>query len=462
MGGTSIKTTLIKLPKAMAYLSGNPFEQAFKLDQATARLINEMARSIPVKREIRRDPARAHVVDKVWNDTTIPPIVRAACAIAYATGARGGNIFLTSYSRKRQHMLIKWSDLEQRQDESGLTYFLLRIRKEKTAKRHRNTFQPIVLARGQPGELCPVEAIAIAGRHAGSISPDTAIFGSVTEKAVCSALNRHALPGERYTSHSLRQGMATDLASTSATDKLIQISGRWGSAESFKPYVRITQQQRSRLNQEIRGDKPAAAPAAAHPPAPAAAHPPAAASAADNRQNEQDGASSAATEAQDHDQIAVVGRCIDLGQDSSSDDDGAPPQPILPRNWPHLRKATDPAIDPTPLVYLPVWADADSYHIYFYDLRTHARARYFDKDKDHVRYSRKTGRAARKGMKLIMARSEPIRAIPGSAADKDIQTLTEMYRESPGGRRTGMLPDRDQPHQEDNESIDYTPPNRRK
>ena len=121
---------------------------------------------------------------KVWQDLTIPAMVRATCAVTYASGARGGNIFLTKYSTSRQHMLIKWADIQAKQHDNGEKCFLLRIRKEKKAKRHEDSFQPVVLARGNPGEICPVEALAIAANESSTIDPNDAIFGSVTQTAV--------------------------------------------------------------------------------------------------------------------------------------------------------------------------------------------------------------------------------------------------------------------------------------
>ena len=60
--------------------------------------------------------------------------------MTYASGARGGNVFLTKYSASCQHMLIKWADIQAKQDDNGEKYFLLRIRKEKKAKRHVDSF----------------------------------------------------------------------------------------------------------------------------------------------------------------------------------------------------------------------------------------------------------------------------------------------------------------------------------
>ena len=83
MGGTTIKTTLTKIPRALAYLSGNPLEPAFAIATAAINVANGMARQIPVVHKVRRDPARAAVLDKVWQDLTIPAMVRAASGVVH-------------------------------------------------------------------------------------------------------------------------------------------------------------------------------------------------------------------------------------------------------------------------------------------------------------------------------------------------------------------------------------------
>lgn len=418
MGGTTIKTTLTKIPRALAYLSGNPLEPAFAIATAAINVANGMARQIPVIHKVQRDPARAAVLDKVWQDMSIPAIVRAACAVTYASGARGGNIFLTQYSASRRHMLIKWADVQAKQDIDGEKYFLLRIRKEKTAKSHVDSFQPVLLARGNPGEICPVEALAIAANEAGTIDPNDAIFGSVTQAAVCKALNRHAPPGDRYTSHSLRQGMTTDLATTTASDRLVQIAGRWNSAESVKPYIRIMPQQRQNLNKQIRH---AAHDDAQQPEEPATVETP-----ADSTQDDKNE--------------------IDAGYTSSDESSCAT---ALPRkNWPQLRRPKNPKWDEAPIEYLLSRTGEESWHVYFYNARTHERARYPDSGpphKPHARYTNWEGPEAQGQVAAFFRSTDPVQPIPRSQAERDIDTLTDMYRECPYDLRTGALPDRDLP-----------------
>jgi len=423
MGGTTIKTTLTKIPRALAYLSGNPLEPAFAIATAAINVANGMARQIPVIHKVQRDPARATVLDKVWQDLTIPAMVRAACAVTYASGARGGNIFLTQYSASRRHMLIKWSDVQAKQDANGEKYFLLRIRKEKKAKRHVDSFQPVVLSRGNPGEMCPVEALAIAATESSSIGPHDAIFGSVTQAAVCKALNRHAAPGDRYTSHSLRQGMTTDLASTTASDRLVQIAGRWNSAESVKPYIRIMPQQRQNLNMQIRR---AAQDDALQPAEPASEETP-----ADSTQDDKSE--------------------VDLEEafvDAESSDDSSCATALPRKNWPQLRRTRNPAEDEAPVNYLLSRTDEESWHVYFYDARTHKRTRYPEggpPHKPHSRYTVWEGPEAQGQVASFFRSTNPVQPIPESQADQDINTLTDMYRECPYDLRVGALPERDLP-----------------
>lgn len=413
-----MQSTIERIPKALAYLSGNRLDTAFSVDPVARNLARTLAREIPVKHQVNRDPARASVLDKVWSDNTIDPLVKAACVITYTSGARGGNVFRTNYSAQRPDMLIKWSDIEQRKDEQGNLYFLLRIRKEKTAKRHLNAFQPVTLAQAtHPGQICPVTAIAIAAAHrTPGTSQHDPIFGKVTAKMVCSALNKHAPQGDRYTSHSLRQGLATDLASTSASARIIQIAGRWGSIESFKPYIRLTHDLRQRMDNEVRA----------------------------HQTDDQDNSPADALP------LPQEANVPQAGQAAPAHTQDAPG----PRKyWPHLRAIRDtvnPENRDRQVVILVCRATRTTWRMYFYHALTHQRCAHLVGDPpsyDLASYYTCSNDPANNTYQKVMANTEPVQALPDSDAAHDMETLTEQYRACPHHLKVGILSDRHTPRE---------------
>ena len=75
----------------------------------------------------------------------------------------------------------------------------------------------------------------------------------------------------------------------------------------------------------------------------------------------------------------------------SSDESSCATAPALPRkNWPQLQRPKHPTWDEAPVNYLLSRTGEESWHVYFYDTRTHTRARYPDggpPHKPHTRYT---------------------------------------------------------------------------
>jgi len=408
-----------------------------------------------VKHKVKRDPATYDIIAKVWADNSIDSIIKAACVITYTAGARGGNIFLTSYSRTRRHMLIKWSDVEPRNDENGQKYFLLRIRKEKTAKRHTDSFQPIALTKSQEPQPCAVTALAMAAKHKAHqpLHASAPIFGTVTDHMVSAALNKHATGGNRYTSHSLRQGLATDIASTSASDRTVQIAGRWNSAESAKPYIRLTPQLREELNKEIRARGQAqevqaqvqstspAEPVGQHMPDASPEHPGTQAPGSDHPE-------------------PVYSPVLPVPPATSGAGTAAEQHEEVPALEPHMRmRIVSSRARPDPVVFLAAKVSSDMWHMYFYDARSQARALYTAQGPPalpHAHFERISADPYKEELEYFMASTKPIDIASDSQADRDVQRLLTQWRESPPPH-TARLTERDE-EEDDPDAIDHTPP----
>ena len=138
----------------------------------------------------------------------------------------------------------------------------------------------------------------------------------------------------------------------------------------------------------------------------------------------------------------------ELDSDDNSSDDASCGTALPRKNWPQLRRPKNPAWDEAPVNYLLSRTGEESWHVYFYDARTHTRVRYPDggpPHKPHSRYTVWKGPGAQGQVATFFRSTDPVQPIPRSQAEQDINTLTDMYRECPYDLRIGALPERDLP-----------------
>ncbi len=220
---------------------------------------------------LKRDPLPLRVLSAIWKDPSIMVAVRAAVVIQYHLALRGCNVYRTGWSELFPDCLLQWSDVTPATGRNGAQVLVIRIRAEKNAVTAVGSFQPELLVPSEwPEELpCPVAAFAAVGLGEAKTGP---VFPLVTSKRVQYALDKHQLPGLRFTPHSLRSGAASDYVAAGGDDLGARQKGRWRSQAGLDRYAQQTEDRKRReLGRLVQVERQMHAGAGAAAPAPAAA-----------------------------------------------------------------------------------------------------------------------------------------------------------------------------------------------
>lgn len=243
-GGASVKSYLILLPAALAGKFGLRAPN-FTLPRSIRIVSDMIARELPAVTPLVRGAATLHVIQAVYQDSSINPAVRAAIVVQYHLGFRGINVYITK--KGSQERALRWADCTLR-DSGPSRFWSVRVRMEKTAAVHTGTFPDKLLVSSVHSNMpCPVTAMdSMFSEAIKDHIESRAVFPGVTYRHVSTALAKHSSNGEKLSPHSIRIGAATDINSAGLTERTLQAKGNWATPQSANKYVRASVQSNVR------------------------------------------------------------------------------------------------------------------------------------------------------------------------------------------------------------------------
>lgn len=235
VGGSSIETYVTLLPAALAGRD-NLFLPPFRIPRTVRFALEHIAREVPQTRPLHRGAATLPIIRNLNADDAIPYATRAAVVVQYHLGFRGINVYITKKGSKQR--ALHWGDCTQ-QGHGPLRSWSVRVRMEKTAKKHTGTFADKVLAvPDESSTPCPVSAMDKMWSLRTRDNPHDCVFPAVNYKKVAAALAKHSPPGMQLSPHSIRIGAATDVKDAGLSERVIQLKGNWSSPQSSNRYLR--------------------------------------------------------------------------------------------------------------------------------------------------------------------------------------------------------------------------------
>ena len=234
-GGETARNYLLALPRALARVERRT-KPRFGIDAAVKREAQRVAKEVPAVTPLRRDPASNAVVVAVLADAGTRQDVRDAIALQQVTAARGINVYKTKYAGADTSRPLQWRDVTFTAHGADVKF-----RREKTATKHTGTF-PVLHLVPSPDEAvvpCAVAALRRARTRASAahVRGTDLVFPQVRDTHVTAALRRHAPPGIRLSTHSLRSGGATAVWEAGASDRQVRQAGRWRSQPAADKYA---------------------------------------------------------------------------------------------------------------------------------------------------------------------------------------------------------------------------------
>ena len=235
VGGGSIESYVALLPAALAGRD-NLFLPPFRIPRTVRFALEQIAREVPQTRQLHRGAATLPIIRTLNADVAIPYATRAAVVVQYHLGFRGINVYITKKGSKQR--ALHWGDCTQ-QGHGPLRSWSVRVRMEKTAKKHTGTFADKVLAvPDESSTPCPVSAMDKMWSLRTRDNLHDCVFPAVNYKKVAAALAKHSPPGMQLSPHSIRIGAATDVKDAGLSERVIQLKGNWSSPQSSNRYLR--------------------------------------------------------------------------------------------------------------------------------------------------------------------------------------------------------------------------------
>ncbi len=259
VGGGSVLSYVSLLPAALAKQSGLT-SPSFRIPRSIRTAVERIAREVPQTYSFERGPATLPVVRTIAADNSISYAVRAAIVVQYHSGFRGINVYITKKGSKRR--ALHWGDCVARGNGVDRSW-TIRVRMEKTAKKHTGTFPDKVLAVPlEPSTPCPVTALDKMWSLRSSTDPNDCVFPAVDYKKVSAALKKHEPPGVKLSPHSIRIGAASDVRDAGLPERSVQQKGNWRVPQSANTYlhgsVKATQAEMSAVAKATLGTQHAA------------------------------------------------------------------------------------------------------------------------------------------------------------------------------------------------------------
>ena len=246
IGGSSVLSYVTKLPRALAiYHHQDVTAPLLVIPRAVMQAARNASRRIPQVNLLERDAISLKELCAVVMDGDADKLVAAAIVIQFSLGLRGINVYTTGKSREvsqDQVRPLQWKDLRFLPAANGEPdTWMVKVRQEKTATRHTGSFaaQPLT-ASPEPTVLpCPLQALEVARTYRCSPTPEALLFPGVMDTDVNRLLKKHAAPGRKLTTHSLRKGLVTALKEADMSPSEMRMAGHWRSDTMVDSYSAV-------------------------------------------------------------------------------------------------------------------------------------------------------------------------------------------------------------------------------
>jgi site-specific recombinase XerC len=200
-------------------------------------------------------PLTPLMLDFIMDDDACSVAVRTAVALMYSAGLRVHECVHGARAVKPHEWphIARRSDVSMAGDGSHFTFFLRHSKADTTNSGFTVVAAALRNKDGSEHGACPVawmqRLLARRPTHRGAVLFMEEDGSMVTRTDIARAVKRAASAcgqdPKRYSTHSLRVGAATTLATNGATPEMLRTWGRWTSEACVARYVRLTPQRQA-------------------------------------------------------------------------------------------------------------------------------------------------------------------------------------------------------------------------
>ena len=237
-GGETAVNYVFRLPRALAWLGGKTQPQ-FSVPGALAVFMARLSKEVPAAHPLHRVPLGLAKLRTLVQSRVTPPEVAAAAVLQFHLGCRGINLYYTDAAGGDHSRKLRWSDVTLVTEGKRIQRATVRMRKEKTARKHTGSFPDKHLVQSTMPDLvpCAVRALEAARRLAPPHSRNAPLFPHLTGRQMNDTMKKVFGQQAGVSTHSIRQGAVTEAVAAGATDRAARRKGGWARDSSADRYI---------------------------------------------------------------------------------------------------------------------------------------------------------------------------------------------------------------------------------